>query len=1520
MKRRTGWALLALTALVLLGLAWDPSSHAARQEQGQRQKQKRVLENIDSRKNGDKETQGKFEARRQRNAERFGDKHASVVKNLSLARAAFKDVTPGVEIEVDEQTQAPQVVRARGSQRLAKKARGRLSGESLVRDFLGRNARLYGLTTRQVEKLKKISEYKNPEGNLSWIDLKQELDGLPVFQAELRAAFDADGNLFQTVSTLVPGLNDDEESGRKGGAASMKALPEPTLSAAQAVAHGAASLGITVNPNELTVKEQDSDGHVVILNAGPFANDIKVELQYFPMKAGEVTLAWSMILYQDEPAYYTFVDAESGDLLWRKNLVNDQTQTATYVVYSSDSPAPLTPLPLSELLTATVPTIQGAAVPRTSFTLITQHPLFNDPWLNDGDNTTIGNNVDAGLDLVAPDGIEPATRPIGAPLRVFDFAYNPAPGSPPPGDAPTVANFRFGEVVNMFYWTNKFHDILYGLGFTEGARNFQLNNYGRGGVGNDRVLAQGQDFSNTNNANFLTPPDGTSGRMQMFIFTGPTPDRSSGLDQEILIHELTHGVSNRLHGNAAGLNFAQGGGMGEGWGDFFGRAILSDASEDINGIYGAGGWSTQLIVAGYQNNYYYGIRRFPYALKTTLGLNGKPHNPLTFADVDQSKINLTDGAFPRGPIGSATAAEVHNVGEVWCMVLLEVRARLIALHGFAVGNQRAMQLAIDGMKLEPADPTMLQARDAILAASAASGGGPLEEKAIWEGFASRGMGFGATVSAANSNPITVGESFDTPNLQIGDVNIVVESCPSAGHADPGESIELAVELTNPLSATATGVTAEIVGGGSASYGDIAGLGSATRNLSYTVPSSATCGETIALTININSSFGPVSKTYLLQIGAPTSMGPAVSYSTGNVAVPLPDVTTTDIPITVPDTGFVGDVNVRVRLNHTFDGDLVISLIAPDGTSVALANNRGGAGDNYGNGANDCSGTPTVFDDAAGTPISAGVAPFAGTFRPDQALSALNGKQMNGVWKLRVNDTANLDTGTLGCATIEIQPQLYFCCGVAGTPIISAAPPAVMVSESVAPANGAPDPDETVTMSFPLVNVGTGPTTNLVATLLPGGGVNAPSGPQNYGSFSPVDPAVSRDFTFVASGTCGGNITATFQLQDGAMNLGTVTFTIQIGATLVGNTVGSNATNIVIPGVGTGAATGAPANPYPSNINIAGVVGTVTKVTATLTGFSHTFPSDVDVLLVGPGGQKLLLMSDVGGGTDAVNANLVFDDTGPAIGATIVSGTFRPTNVGAGDLFPAPAPAGPYPATSLSIFNGVNPNGTWSLYVVDDAGVDVGSISGGWSLSITTAVPLCNAQACSIGVVNLTQANDPGLCGAIVNYPAPTIVGSCGVITYVPPSGSFFPVGVTNVLATGTSTIDNSTTDTSPFTVTVNDTEGPSVTDPIASPSSLWPPNHQMRNVTVSYSATDNCTSAGNITCIISSVTSNEPVNGTDDGDTAPDWQIVNNHLVRLRAERSGIGTGRIYTITVRCTDQYGNHTFKTVLVTVPLSQ
>jgi len=111
----------------------------------------------------------------------------------------------------------------------------------------------------------------------------------------------------------------------------------------------------------------------------------------------------------------------------------------------------------------------------------------------------------------------------------------------------------------------------------------------------------------------------------------------------------------------------------------------------------------------------------------------------------------------------------------------------------------------------------------------------------------------------------------------------------------------------------------------------------------------------------------------VQVGTPVAAGPPATTSTGNITTALPDVSITDIPIVVSSFGAIADVNARIRLNHTFDGDLVISLIAPDGTAVILSNNRGSSGDNFGSGATDCSATHTVFDDSAATAISAGVA-------------------------------------------------------------------------------------------------------------------------------------------------------------------------------------------------------------------------------------------------------------------------------------------------------------------------------------------------------------------------------------------------------------------------------------------------------------------------------------------------------------------------------------------------------------------
>lgn len=183
--------------------------------------------------------------------------------------------------------------------------------------------------------------------------------------------------------------------------------------------------------------------------------------------------------------------------------------------------------------------------------------------------------------------------------------------------------------------------------------------------------------------------------------------------------------------------------------------------------------------------------------------------------------------------------------------------------------------------------------------------------------------------------------------------------------------------------------------------------------------------------------------------------------------------------------------------------------------------------------------------------------------------------------------------------------------------------------------------------------------------------------------------------------------------------------------------------------------GTTASPYPSNITVAGFPGSVAKVTVTLNGLTHTFPDDVDVLLVGPSGQMSVLMSDVGGGDDVAGLTFTLDDT--AINSlpdsvTFGAGTYKPTNSGVGDPFGAPAPAaGSSSSSPLSVFNGTNPNGTWSLYVVDDAGGDVGSFAGGWSMEITPgpcAAPPANMVAWYPGQVNTNDIiGDPANNGA-----------------------------------------------------------------------------------------------------------------------------------------------------------------------------
>ena len=193
-----------------------------------------------------------------------------------------------------------------------------------------------------------------------------------------------------------------------------------------------------------------------------------------------------------------------------------------------------------------------------------------------------------------------------------------------------------------------------------------------------------------------------------------------------------------------------------------------------------------------------------------------------------------------------------------------------------------------------------------------------------------------------------------------------------------------------------------------------------------------------------------------------------------------------------------------------------------------------------------------------------------------------------------------------------------------------------------------------------------------------------------------------------------------------------------------------------------------ANPYPSRIIVTGLGGSITKVTATLNGVTTPTPDDVDFLLVGPGGQKFLMMGDAGGANALSNVNITLDDAAATAlpdGTAITSGTFRPASYTGSDIFPAPAPAGPYnPAapdgtgTFANVFNGITPNGTWSLYAVEDAGDAVNTTLTGWSLTFTLA-----PAATTTGV---TSSANPSVFGQPVTFTA--TVSTAGLGT---PSGN-----------------------------------------------------------------------------------------------------------------------------------------------------
>ena len=339
-----------------------------------------------------------------------------------------------------------------------------------------------------------------------------------------------------------------------------------------------------------------------------------------------------------------------------------------------------------------------------------------------------------------------------------------------------------------------------------------------------------------------------------------------------------------------------------------------------------------------------------------------------------------------------------------------------------------------------------------------------------------------------------------------------------------------------------------------------------------------------------------------------------------------------------------------------------------------------------------------------------------------------------------------------------------------TPVADTVAPVTLVAENFVPANNAADPFERVTVNLALRNIGNVNSVNITATLLATNGIIAPSGEQSYGVLVAGGAAVARPFSF----TVGTNavVTANLQLFDGPVNLGVVAFNIPVG---VGYSF-TNRTIINLPGAITVPSAG-PADPYPAMIQVTNVTGVLRKVTVRLNQLTHTWPADIDIMLVSPAGQKVILMSDAGAGFPVSGLNLTFDDAATASlpdQTPIVSGNYKPTDYPPADVF-TNAPAGPVQFT-MSAFEGFDPNGTWSLYVVDDTALNNGAILSGWTLNLTTVTPAFDLA------IAARSSPEPVAVGGALTYVAlvtnlgPSTVNGVVVTNPLPAGSTFLSAG------------------------------------------------------------------------------------------------------------------------------------------------
>ncbi|MGV3659958.1 MAG: choice-of-anchor D domain-containing protein [Prosthecobacter sp.] len=580
-----------------------------------------------------------------------------VARERAEAIAQFRKDFPNAYIDFDPVSHSPRQMTVPGLS-LTGPLGGKNAKETVI-SFVEAYKGLFGHGSNLLSdpgKSRVITE--SEQDGVTHLVWEQLVNGIPVEGRSFSASVASDGSIVALGDLFVA-----------DGAAA--ASPAPAVTVEQAISVAVNETGMQMDAAGL----KESSGAAVpspeyVKHHGSgLSGESQSRLIWFPQGDKTLALAWDVTF---KPAnrmemFRAMVDASDGSILFRQSMSHAANYNAQVRMWSdastgqpiespkgqspTNSTASTTTEPANtsqQLVTYLAPPVGTTNVPSPNgwldlYTYVDQSGVTHNVLL------TLGSNVDAtsydgtGYSYPVMSGVGSTAN--GNQTGVFDFTANL---TVEPSDATT----RLASAVSAFALCNWMHDSLWNVGFKTADGAFE-------GAAKRAVVYTQVPGAANNAISFSTNiPSNGSPEIYLGLMTGPSPDRDTAFDADVVLHEYTHGMVNRLVGAGTAtidINSLQPASMNEGWADFYAMAMLSRSGDALGGNYVAGEYYSKEMASGFNTNYYFADRRYPYSTNVAV-------NPLTFKDIDPYQASPHSGVplSPRYPVAVNVPQMIQN--------------------------------------------------------------------------------------------------------------------------------------------------------------------------------------------------------------------------------------------------------------------------------------------------------------------------------------------------------------------------------------------------------------------------------------------------------------------------------------------------------------------------------------------------------------------------------------------------------------------------------------------------------------------------------------------------------------------------------------------------------------------------------------------------------------------------------------------------------------------------------------------